>query len=345
MKTLRFLFIVIMSIFTLHNSHAQKIEYSVERVWGDGTWHCAFTSIVEFKGRYYISFREYDSHIFNSKGDAEGRIRIISSKNGKKWQSVALISKEGYDLRDPKLSVTPDNRLMVTVGGSIYRNKVLVGCEPQVIFSADGNEFSEPSPIKLDSKTKGTHDWLWRVTWHEGVAYGVSYSKKENNKWELYLYKGTDGINYDLVSHLDCDGFPNETTVRFLEDGRMALLIRRDNGDRHNIWATSAAPFTDWTMTKTASHMGGPDFIVLGEDKIVAGGRTTFMGAPQTTLFTGNDAGRFIEKITLPSAGDNSYPGFLRVGDELWVSYYSCHETERPSIYLAKIPLNVFGIE
>lgn len=345
MKTLRFLFIVIMSIFTLHNSHAQKIEYSIEKVWGDGTWHCAFTSIVEFKGRYYISFREYDSHIFDSKGDAEGRIRIISSKNGKKWQSVALISKEGYDLRDPKLSVTPDNRLMVTVGGSIYRNKVLVGCEPQVIFSADGNEFSEPSPIKLDSKTKGTHDWLWRVTWHEGVAYGVSYSKKENNKWELYLYKGTDGINYDLVSHLDCDGFPNETTVRFLEDGRMALLIRRDNGDRHNIWATSAAPFTDWTMTKTASHMGGPDFIVLGEDKIVAGGRTTFMGAPQTTLFTGNDAGRFIEKITLPSAGDNSYPGFLRVGDELWVSYYSCHETERPSIYLAKIPLNVFGIE
>lgn len=334
-----------MSIFTLHNSHAQKIEYSVEKVWGDGTWHCAFTSIVEFNGRYYISFREYDSHIFNSKGDAEGRIRIISSKNGKKWQSVALISKEGYDLRDPKLSVTPDNRLMVTVGGSIYRNKVLVGCEPQVIFSADGKVFSEPSPIKLDPNTKGTHDWLWRVTWHERVAYGVSYSKKENNKWELYLYRGTDGINYDLVSHLDCDGFPNETTVRFLEDGRMALLIRRDNSDRHNIWATSAAPFTDWTMTKTASHMGGPDFIVLGEDKIVAGGRTTFMGAPQTTLFTGNDAGRFIEKITLPSAGDNSYPGFLRVGDELWVSYYSCHETERPSIYLAKIPLNVFGIE
>lgn len=345
MKTLQFFLIVIMSIFTLHNSHAQKIEYSIEKVWGDGTWHCAFTSIVEFKGRYYISFREYDSHIFNSKGDAEGRIRIISSKNGKKWQSVALISKEGYDLRDPKLSVTPDNRLMVTVGGSIYRNKVLVGCEPQVIFSDDGKLYSEPTAIRLDPKTKGTHDWLWRVTWHEDVAYGVSYSKKENNKWELYLYKGTDGINYDLVSHLDCDGFPNETTVRFLEDGRMALLIRRDNGDRRNIWATSAAPFTDWTMTKSASHMGGPDFIVLGEDKIVAGGRTTFMGAPQTTLFTGNDAGRFIEKITLPSAGDNSYPGFLRVGDELWVSYYSCHETERPSIYLAKIPLNVFGIE
>ena len=344
MKAIHLFFLTVMSVFMLHNSHAQKIEYSVEKVWGDGTWHCAFTSIVEFKGRYYISMREYDSHIFNSEGEAEGRIRIISSKSGKKWESVALISKEGYDLRDPKLSVTPDNRLMVTVGGSIYRNKVLVGCEPHVIFSSDGKEFSEPTPIKLDTKTKGTHDWLWRVTWHEGVAYGVSYSKKEGDRWELYLYKGRDGIKYDFVSHIECDGFPNETTVRFLEDGRMALMIRRDAGDRRNIWATSSAPYTEWKMTKCGSHMGGPDFLVLGKDQIVAGGRTNFMGAPQTTLFTGNDAGRFIEKITLPSAGDNSYPGFLRVGDELWVSYYSCHETERPSIYLAKIPLKVLGL-
>lgn len=343
MKTIHLFFITVMSVFMLHNSHAQKIEYSVEKVWGDGTWHCAFTSIAEFKGRYYISFREYDSHIFNSEGEAQGRIRIISSKNGKKWESVALISKEGYDLRDPKLSVTPDNRLMITVGGSIYRNKELVGCEPHVIFSSDGKSYSEPQPLVLDSKTKSTHDWLWRVTWHDGVAYGVSYSKKEGDKWELYLYKGTDGIKYDFVSHLKCDGFPNETTVRFLPDGRMALLIRRDAGDRHNIWATSSAPYTEWKMTKCGSHMGGPDFIVLDDGKIVAGGRTNFMGAPQTTLFTGNDTGRFVEKITLPSAGDNSYPGFLRVGDELWVSYYSGHETSRPSIYLAKIPIKVLN--
>ena len=153
MKAIHLFFLTVMSVFMLHNSHAQKIEYSVEKVWGDGTWHCAFTSIVEFKGRYYISMREYDSHIFNSEGEAEGRIRIISSMSGKKWESVALISKEGYDLRDPKLSVTPDNRLMVTVGGSIYRNKVLAGCEPHVIFSSDGKEFSEPTPIMLDTMT------------------------------------------------------------------------------------------------------------------------------------------------------------------------------------------------
>lgn len=341
MKHLRLMLMAIMSFFAIFTAQSKDFRFSVDRVWGDGNYHCAFTSIIEFKGAYYISMREYDSHIFNSEGEAEGRIRIISSKNGKKWKSVALISKEGYDLRDPKLSVTPDGRMMITVGGSIYRNKVLVGCEPQVIFSDDGKVYSEPTPIHLDPKTKSTHDWLWRVTWHEGAAYGVSYSKKENDKWVLYLYKGTDGINYEVITQLHCDGFPNETTVRFLEDGRMALLIRRDSGDRRNFWATSAAPYTNWQMTKSASHMGGPDFVVLGKDKIVAGGRTTFMGSPKTTLFMGNEAGQFIEKFSLPSAGDNSYPGFLVVGDELWVSYYSSHETQKASIYLAKIPISL----
>ena len=41
----------------------------------------------------------------------------------------------------------------------------------------------------------------------------------------------------------------------------------------------------------------------------------------------------------LPSGGDTSYPGIIKVGDELWVSYYSTHETGNASVYLAKIPL------
>jgi hypothetical protein len=47
--------------------------------------------------------------------------------------------------------------------------------------------------------------------------------------------------------------------------------------------------------------------------------------------------------VVLPSGGDTSYPGFVVVGDELWVSYYSMHNSKNASIHLAKIPLKVFG--
>lgn len=76
-------------------------------------------------------------------------------------------------------------------------------------------------------------------------------------------------------------------------------------------------------------------------------------------LLVGNQKGDFEERYLFPSGGDTSYPGFIDVGDELWMVYYSRHETEnrgndgtvydfdpedRPaqsSIYLARIPKEI----
>ena len=114
--------------------------------------YSAFPSIVKFQGKYYVSFREAKSHIFDENGKAEGKARILVSRDGKKWKSMALLAKEGYDLRDPKLSVTPDGRLMVTMGGSIYIDRELKGFIPQVSFSSDGRTFSAAEPVVFDER-------------------------------------------------------------------------------------------------------------------------------------------------------------------------------------------------
>ena len=96
---------------------AQDICYNLQRIWGDGSTHCAFTSLIEYKGKYYCAFREGFSHIFNEKGEADGRIHIISSPDGDKWETAAIIAKAGFDLRDPKLSVTPKGELQKPKAG------------------------------------------------------------------------------------------------------------------------------------------------------------------------------------------------------------------------------------
>ena len=341
MKRIFYFFALIFALLGT-NASAQQISYSVKQIWSNGS-HCAFTSIEQFNGRYYCTFREGATHIFDSNGEAKGKIRILASDDGEKWESVAFIGKEGFDLRDPKLSVTPDGRLMIIVGGSIYRNRKLEGCVPHVIFSDDGKSFSEPQPITLDEKMRTGHDWLWRVTWHDGVGYGVSYSKASNNEIITHLLKTDDGVKYSLVKSFNHDGYPNEATVRFLPDGRMAIMLRRDAGDCKAMWGLSRAPYTEWEWRKMEFRLGGPDFIVLDDDHLVAGGRTHYVpSAAKTTIFTGKNNGRFEEVITLPSGGDTSYPGFLIAGNELWVSYYSTHETKNASIYLAKFPLDLF---
>lgn len=310
-------------------------EFSSVKIWNAAA-HNAFTDLIEFRGAYYCTFRESSvGHIpGKTTGDGDGEVRILRSADGAHWESAALLRKKTFDLRDSKLSVTPDGRLMVLMGGSVYEKQQLVRRCTQVSFSdPEGKNFSEPQDVRMDPAIRTDLDWLWRVTWHEGIGYGALYQPL-GSEWTLQLVKTKDGINYQHVAQLDVTGRPNETTVRFAPDGRMLLLVRREAGREkgtNSAWFGAAkAPFTAWTWTPIGEALGGPNFIFLPNGKILAGGRVKGkMGIgfldekPQFRLFS-----------ILPSGGDCSYPGFLIVGKELWVSYYAWSE-----IYLAKIPL------
>ncbi len=314
-----------------------KEELTVKCIWDQG--YSAFPSIVRFQDAYYVSFREGAGHVFDENGIAAGKTRILRSTDCEQWESVALLSKEGYDLRDPKLSVTADGRLMVIQGGSMYVDKELKKRVPQVSFSSDGHTFSDPEPV--DYPVPDGFAWFWRMTWHEGTGYTVSYGESGDNRLELI--KTTDGRHFEKITDIELGGFPNETTVRFLPDGRMALLIRREQDDQVAYLGVSEPPFTDWKLTPLGFHVGGPEMVVLPDGSLIIGGRGYLEGEPKTHLWRGNAEGDFELWKTLPSGGDNSYPGFLVEGRELKVVYYSSHELtfpdgrSRAGIYLARM--------
>ena len=76
--------------------------------------HNAFTDLVRHRGRWWCTFREADDH-----GASIGTLRVLVSDDGAGWSSAGHVTEEGVDLRDPKLSVMPDGRLLLLAGGSI----------------------------------------------------------------------------------------------------------------------------------------------------------------------------------------------------------------------------------
>ena len=314
----------------------------VETIWNNDN-HSAFTSIIKYKGRYYCTFREYAGHVFDSEGNALGKIRILSSRNCRKWESVALLSLKDCDLRDPKLSITPDGRMMVIMGGSYYVDQKLRTSFPQVSFSSDGKTFTDPQATVVNIASSRMH-WIWRVTWHGDTGYGVSYFKMDDSEVNrLALLKTTDGIHYDLVTMLDANDFPNEATVRFLPDGRMAVAIRRDGSKEGDmLWGVSSAPYTQWNLQRTGFKIGGPDVLVLDEDHIVVCGRS--YNPTTTSIWTGTSKGDFRKVMDLPAMGDCSYPGLVRKGRNLIVSYYTSYDERnlgKTEIRLAKVPMKL----
>lgn len=323
-------------VFTKTMAQTLPNSIKVSKIYSDENYN-AFTSLIRFNGDFYCAFRSGEKHVYGK----DGVIKIITSKDGNAWKDVDQISLKGFDLRDPKLSVTPDGLIMAAMGGSIYDGKTLLGGIPHVAFSnPEGTKFSPPKPIRYDANIKSKFDWLWNLTWHEGTGYGGMYSRKENedgeNETTIKLVKTTNGMDYQRVADLGIEGNPNESTIRFSPIGDMLMLIRREQGNKRAYLGQSSPPYTDWNFIESPYFIGGPDFVAIGEGQYIGGGR---INREYTGLVSFGENGDFREVLKLPSNSDSSYPGFVFENDILYMSYYSSHETEKTSIYFAEIPL------
>lgn len=297
----------------------------VRRIWRRGR-HNAFTDLARFRGSWYCVFREAGEHM-----RGVGRIRILRSDNGREWSSAAIIAQRGVDLRDPKLSTTPEGRLMLVAGGTRFEGDRYVGRRPRVSFSDDGRRWTPPELVLDDG------DWLWRVTWHERTAYGITYRLQSKRVWTVSLVASRDARRFGEICRLGVGGKPNEATVRFRPDGSAVALVRREGGDKRGWVGTSNPPYTSWSWSTLGDRLGGPNFIVLPGGAMWAATRIIRDGDARTVL--GPLTSRsFTPSIELPSGGDCSYPGLVWYRNRLWVSYYSSHEG-RSSIYLGVIRL------
>lgn len=84
------------------NGTTRPILKDVRRIWNKSK-HNAFTDLVRFGDRWFCVFREGSAHV-----SPDGALRVIRSKDGIEWESAALIEHSSADLRDAKITVTPD---------------------------------------------------------------------------------------------------------------------------------------------------------------------------------------------------------------------------------------------
>jgi hypothetical protein len=299
----------------------------VSRIW-DQAPHNAFTDLVRFQGRWFCVFREGKDHV-----SPDGALRVITSTDGVKWESAALITSKNSDLRDAKITITPDGQLMLA-GAEALHDRSRHSHQSLVWFSRDGQTWSDKHPI-------GDPDfWLWRITWHNGKAYSIGYGCGKQRL--LRLYVSNDGKTFEtLVDRLLEGGYPNETSIVFDGDTAYCLLRRDGDGAGNNsaLLGIAQPPYTKWEWKDLGVLIGGPHMIRLPDGRFVAAVRLYDKKVRTALCWIDPKAGTLTEFLPLPSGGDTSYAGLALHQDQLWISYYSSHEG-KTSIYLAKMPLD-----
>src|SRR5437868_4895659 len=132
---------LVLTILFCATAMAEPQLVSVQKI-SDAAPHSAFTDLTYFKDYWFCVFREGAAHV-----SSDGAICVLESADAQKWERAAKLSRADGDLRDPKLSITPENRLMLTAAIALPKAGGAKEHRTLVWFSEDGHKWSEPKEI------------------------------------------------------------------------------------------------------------------------------------------------------------------------------------------------------
>ncbi len=301
---------------------------AVHRVVDDGL-HNAFTDLIRFRGRTYLTHRSCpDGHMIFPTS----RVRVLVSDDGiAGWQEAFSFSVPERDVRDPHFMLFA-GKLFVYSGTWLCeqedRQRDMNDHLGYAACSADGKTWAGPTMLE------GTYGhYIWRAAAHGERAYLCGRRRRgfapglDENRPELIqsaMLESDDGFVWRTAG-LFADSYGDETAFIFDPDGSVLALVRGADPTPARI-SRSRPPYQDFEQVELDRNVGGPLLARWGDRLLVGGRKRIEPDRPVTTLYWLEDD-RLQEAVELPSGGDNSYPGFVDLGDDRGLlSYYSSHE-------------------
>ena len=318
------------------------------------TKHNGFTDLTCFEGEFFVVFRSGQKHgVPHPTTPKSEVIVVLRSQNGVNWVKEATLKKEGLDNRDPKFFQT-DGSLIVYIPCTKtsdlpydHPKRVTYGFERL----GKGN-WGEPFPCAPCI--------LWRPRkWH-GQYVSAGYPWRETKEAAVKLFSSEDGRIWKVVSHI----LPFETeggeTDLFIVNDRLTAYSRTGKGSNHELLISTWFPDEDrWETVSSGRFLHAPNVFNAGERLMITGRYCSQSDdrfrdlRKDWRLFTSGDpekeekadmqrvemyhhglrTGLFWIDGTKPrlvmeflSAGDCSYTGVAKYGDEYLIRDYSMHE-------------------
>ena len=305
------------------NSHEPITSpLDVRRVYHDGR-HNAFTAFVEWRGAYWLAFRNATGH-----GSYDGVLVVLRSSDTESWIEAARLTAAEDD-RDPQFLPT-EERLFI-YNPARHHSAERTGNQTWVFYTTDGDSWSQPQMVYEPGFI------CWKPTAWRGKFYAGAHLPA---KRESHLITSDDGLSWQKISTIHAEGEESETTLSFDDAELLTAFVRAIR--RPGAWICEAVPpYITWTSRDAPVHLSGHCVHTIDGVTYLASRWRRDDGVTSTIIYT-YEEGELIPYCELPSGGDCSYPEIVVRGREMVVSYYSSHEGTS-NIYLARVPLRKVG--
>jgi len=315
--------------------------------------HHAFTDIAYFQGEFFITFRKGHSHGTPTRSISKSEVIVVlHSQDAINWSKDAELKVEDLDNRDAKF-LQVDGRLM------LYTPCVTLS-KPHHVISYG---FERLGPGKWSKPFECAPGVFWRPKkWHS--QYVVADYGWQDKEVAVKLLSSQDGRNWKVVSNIlpyETDG---DETDLLVDNDKLVAFSRAERGSKFKTLISTYIPSKNQWKTVSSGRTIQAPCVFKVEDKIMISGRYCSQsderfrelekdwrefnyGSPAESsrvdparieeYHHGLRTGIFLMDGTRPrllmellSAGDSSYTGVVKYGDEYVISDYSMHEYYPP---------------
>jgi len=293
----------------------------VRLLWGRGEQNTD-PDLLHHRERWHCVLREA-----GPAGSNGGALRVLSSADGRVWQSSALLRLPGEDLRRPSLCAAPDGRLLLA---SEAHSTALPGPPPRTFLwsSADGREWEGPvQPLEAGLL-------LGPIRWHLNRAYSLAFDAW--NKEPLRLYSSPDGLKYTVhAPDLALSGRRTQPVVLFFRRDGLAVAAVSSAQTR---LGEARAPYRAWSWRPLEPGAQPLAMAELADGRILAVAIPA--GGPQSLALGWLDpsAAEWTPSLSLPWKGAQNGAALVVRDGTLFMAYGSEHEG-RSMIYWAEVSL------
>jgi len=310
---------------------------NVRQVFHNGE-HNAFTDLIHWRGRYWLTFRSCpDGHMVHPTSS----ILVLSSEDTKAWKEEHHFSVPLRDTRDPHFLAFKEQLFVYT--GTWYSGETTLPRDDYdvnkhlgyAVWTEDGQSWQGPRQLE------GTYGhYIWRAAAHGGKAYLCGRRNRDHAQvqgegalMQSAMLVSDDGLVWRFHS-LFQEARGDETAFVFEENGSLTAISRRGSTPAQLV--KSQPPYTEWARKELTEYVGGP-LLTRWNGRWVAGGRRRTEDGSRTALYwLVDDTLRLFAQ--LPSGGDNSYPGFVALSPtHAVVSWYSSHEKDDKGVAITAI--------